>query len=491
MGAGSLDHAVQAPALPRASWIARALGKEGLLVFVVAVAACVPLFWDLMHGVTQDTWLALLAGQEVTTRGLPSHDAWSVITHGHRWVDQQWLGQLTFSGLFRLGGLRLVMLTCAAAETIALVLAVVAARRRGASSRVTTYLALLAFTSVTAGPRIQTLVLPLFVLLVVLISGDGRAPSPRVLLALPLLGLWANVHGSVILAAALVSIYGLIARRAHQPLIAVLLIAGPWACVFASPYAAALPGYYRQVLVGGDLGQFVVEWQPMRLMLFTVPFFALIALAVYLAGRIRRELTPAETAILVVTGVAALLAIRNAIWFALAAACLLPPLLARVMPERQLIERFNRRLGVFGIAVLVATATAVAAKPDAGRGPYPPAAAAAAAQAARPDGRIFATLTYADWLLWEQPRLRGRIAFDARLELLNTSQLEDLRDASTGRIRLGLLRDYRVFVIGDQETATVAALRDCGFRTAYVDHGIVVLARGHRRLTCAGVRYAP
>jgi hypothetical protein len=36
---------------------------------------------------------------------------------------------------------------------------------------------------------------------------------------------------------------------------------------------------------------------------------------------------------------------------------------------------------------------------------------------------VFATSPYADWLLWSQPQLTGRVAFDARFELLSTSQL--------------------------------------------------------------------
>lgn len=474
---GDGEHIAQERAFALTPRVASVLRSEGLLVFVVAVATSLPLVWDLYHGVTQDTWLAVLAGHEVATRGLPAHDLWTVVSLGHRWVDQQWFGQLVFSGLFGLGGLRLVMLGCAVAEAAALAAAVAFARRSGASARITAWTALLAFPSVPAVPRTQTLVLPLFVLLVILISRDSRAPSRRVLLTLPLLVLWANLHGSVILAAAMLSLYGLVAWRRHHPPVAALLIAAPWACVLASPYATVLPRYYRETLLSGDLGRFVVEWQPMRLMPITVPFFLLVALALYLSGRARGVLTRAEWLLLCVTGLAALVAVRNAAWFALAAACLLPPLLDRVVQHRPPVERMNRLLGIAGIVVLAGTIATVAVRPDAGLRPFPSRAAATAAHAAGRGGRVFATLTYADWLLWREPQLRGRIAFDARLELLDRSQLEELSDVSTGRVRLGLVRAYRVFVVDAGDSPAVAALRACGLERAYADRGVVVLTR--------------
>jgi hypothetical protein len=43
-------------------------------------------------------------------------------------------------------------------------------------------------------------------------------------------------------------------------------------------------------------------------------------------------------------------------------------------------------------------------------------------------GQVFADATYADWLLWARPELRGRVAYDARFELLDRSELTRLFD---------------------------------------------------------------
>jgi hypothetical protein len=107
--------------------------------------------------------------------------------------------------------------------------------------------------------------------------------------------------------------------------------------------------------------------------------------------------------------------------------------------------------------------------------PYPPAGAAAAAQAAGGNGRVYASLKYADWLLWEQPRLLGRVAFDARVELLTTPQIANIADVVGGRIDRDVYRDYRVFVV-EAGSPAAASLRACTVRTMYAGKGVVVLA---------------
>ena len=53
-------------------------------------------------------------------------------------------------------------------------------------------------------------------------------------------------------------------------------------------------------------------------------------------------------------------------------------------------------------------------------------AAVAASTAGDPRARVFANEAYADWLLWELPSLSGRVAFDARFELLTSRELHSI-----------------------------------------------------------------
>ena len=74
-------------------------------------------------------------------------------------------------------------------------------------------------------PRSQSLAYPLFVGVVWLLIADGLSPSVRVLLVLPLLAVWANLHGSVLVGVTVVLLHGLSAVRRRRA-VAGLLVCG-------------------------------------------------------------------------------------------------------------------------------------------------------------------------------------------------------------------------------------------------------------------------
>jgi hypothetical protein len=63
---------------------------------------------------------------------------------------------------------------------------------------------------------------------------------------------------------------------------------------------------------------------------------------------------------------------------------------------------------------------------------WPAAGAQAVAAAAGPNGLVLADDVHSDWLLWEQPQLAGRLAYDVRFELFTRKQLERLRAFRNG-----------------------------------------------------------
>src|SRR5439155_24847451 len=127
--------------------------------------------------------------------------------HGRRWVDQQWLAQLGYYGIYAVGGLRLALLTNAAVVAGSFAAAARLARARGGAARDVLYVSILGVVAIglsSSALRPQTLVLPLFVALTWLLIEDARSPSRRVFWVVPLLVLWANLHGTVTLAVLLV-----------------------------------------------------------------------------------------------------------------------------------------------------------------------------------------------------------------------------------------------------------------------------------------------
>ena len=468
-------------------------------------AFIIVLFCIYLVGITQsmpgqiasDTWMTLIYGREVAQHGLPSHDSLTIWAHGRTWVDQQWLGQLVYYGLFVLGGIRAVLAANALALAAGTGVALLAARRLGGSARSVTWLALLTFVVIAWSSwtvRVQSLLFVLFAALLWLLAADSRRPSRRVLLALPLLVLWANLHGTAFLGAALIVLRGasmLIERgrplRDRLPT-AALLLASPL-LLLASPYGFELVGYYHRLLLNPAFSQYVTEWAPTKLAIATAPFYFLGILAAWLAGRCAHRLNRFEQATLLVTFVLAMLAVRSVVWFMLSALILLPGALDGVFVSKWGSPRYryvNLLLGAGAplvCAILVAGAFVHSAAwftRD-----FPPAAADRVARVAAqdPQARIFANERFADWLVLEHPSLAGRVAFDGRFELLTSKQLKQIVDF---RIRLAgstrVIRGYRLLVLypvkNQEATVTRALLASPTRRAIYRGHHVVVIDQG-------------
>jgi hypothetical protein len=468
-------------ALPAFTSRLRALvERDALSIVVVAawtcvLAALVPLL------VVQDTFLALVDGRLIAAHGLPHVDTLTYWTLGRPWTDQQWGSHLVLYELARSGGLHLVVLAGIGCVVAALVVATVASRKLGASSRsaaIALLLPLVGYSSLMQ-VRTQSLALAPFVVVYGLLALDARRPGRRVLLVLPLLAVWANLHGSVALAAGLTALYGLtLVRRPAARTRALLLTVGAPLCVLASPYGLDLVGYYRTMLVSQPFASFIQEWQPPSVQAATAGFFVSAFVVTALWGRHQNILTSFERWALVLLLIGAMTAVRNAVWFELAAAVSFPRLLDAAWPSRIALTRSVRRvnvvLGSVAVAVALVAVTTALLRPVTSRSPG---AAAVVAAAAGNHGLVLADDADADWLLWEQPALAGRVALDIRFELLNRRELGQIsgfrlaapapwrRCGATARVvtfegsrELGLFRQAGVLAPGSR-----TIVRDAGF----------------------------
>jgi hypothetical protein len=469
------------------------LEREPFLVLVAALDA-VLLMLRLPGLVAPDTWLGFVGGRQVSTHWLPRHDTLTVWTRGTSWVDQQWLGQVLLYGTNAVAGLRLVVLANVAVLVTTFVMALVVARRGGASSRAVA--AVGAFAAFVMLPntvvRTQTIAYLLFVAVFWLLVEDARAPSAMVFLTLPLLVLWANVHGSAVLGVGLVVLWAVaLARRAvaqaereRRRMAGRALALGLVAplCLVSSPYGLELPHYYRSVLANDALARVVVEWRSPTFP-GQWPFFLLALVAIGLAARYAERLSLFEQLALLATLLAGLHAIRSIVWFALVVLMVLPRALDEILPtgHSPLRPRLNRALSLGAVLAVVALVGVVAARPAGWyAGDYPRAAADAVATAAArdPSLRVFSNEQYSDWLLWEVPGLTGRVAFDSRFELLRSDQLETIyrfRNES-GPGWFAASRNYRLLVLdpGDEGGAVDAVLGQPRTRVLYRDRRIAV-----------------
>ena len=417
-------------------------GLERNAFVVLAVAACSALgVANVRTELGSDSWYSLLSGRLIAHHGLPHHDTLTSLTLGRTWVDQQWLAHLGLYGLWALGGWRVALLSVVVLYTAALVILAGSARAGGASPRsvaivmVGSYLAGLTNTVY----RAQIPAFVLFALVLALLLADERRPSRRVYLVFPVLVLWANLHGSVVLGAALVTLWGAVfavsrLRRRDRaagwlPRAGVLLIA-PWLATLVSPYALELPGYYRRVLDNPELARASSEWAASTLR--GQPFFFGL-LAVGRRDRGARtsspdSVRPARAGRDRGDGRARdsqrhLVRVRRRRGAPGGAR----PGVARAPAADDAKLALNLALVGLGLAGASRASPGSQARPESwfeGRAPTAPLPPRSRRRLrADPSARIFADEEYADWLLFEEPALAGRIAYDIRYELLTSAQL--------------------------------------------------------------------
>ena len=473
-----------------------ALETSPFPIFLVSLVGVVLLTVFGPSLVVGDTWLTLMAGREIVDHGLPHTEELTVLGEGATWTDQQWLAQLLFYGAHELAGLRAVVVLDILLVLLALALAAGAARSAGASSRSTFLVGVLA---VLAGPwgwtiRAQTAALPVFAaVLWLLVDGYRTGVRRRTLLVLPLLVVWANLHGSVILGAGLtvvLAIAVLVRDRfsatsvpGFSPVPAVVLLVLSPACVLATPYGFDIVAYYDLMLVDAPFAEILREWQWSSPSGTTALFWALAAMAAGLLAlpRCRSRLSLFELVVLAVTLVGAVQAVRGVIWFALACAAILPValdgLLTRADPSAR---RVNTAISVASLAALAVALVVTLARPgDWFSQEWPDERVAAVREAtADPATRLFATDGTADWLLWRLPDLRGRIAYDVRFELYDAETLDRIsrygnRDGSEWK---SLADGYGVVIVDERGHLQVFRAEP-GARVAYRDDEIAIVVR--------------
>jgi hypothetical protein len=346
--------------------------------------------------------------------------------------------------------------------------------------------------------RTQGLAYPLFVAVLWLLARGAREPTRgRVYAVFPLLVLWANVHGSVTLGVGLAVLFGLALlgedlrhggpRAIRRRTIAFVI--GPPLCLFATPYGFSIIGYYRETLLNPTFGKAITEWHPVTsAMVFALPCLGLAAATIWILGRTGRRARIFDQLALIGLAGAAVFAIRNITWFALATGMLLPAYLAAVTAERRPACRrrtLNLAIASLAAAILAGSLIAVAARPASWFDSTYDKRTLASVQKVigqHPDARIFADVRYSDWLLWRDPALAGKLAYDTRFELLTKRQLLAIADlgAMLAPHQLNVLKGFTVLVLERSADYTNALLSRPGTHVVSKNSDAVVAVAADR-----------
>jgi hypothetical protein len=477
-------------------------GTDLLLGVAVALLGAI-LLAGAARSVSVDSWLAVLTGALVWAHGIPTHETLTVMSAGHRWIDQQWLAQLLDDGLVRLGGFGLLAVVNVALIVGPVAVAVTRARRLGAPARSVLLLLPVCLALITPSREIRTqeLAFPLFVVLVSLLSSDSRRSSRRVLW-------WANLHGSVTMAAGLVVLRALTLvweRRGawssaptwRRPL---ALIVGTALALLATPYGIAIIGYYHSTLLNSALRRAITEWQPVTSVTSTaIATFVALGLALITFALRRSRTTAWEKLALLALAVATVSVVRNAVFLGLLGLLVLPVSLGygptappahlsgaagRPTTVARRRGQINAGLALLALFAVLISVLATLARPASGLADsaQQPAllAAVRGATAADRSIRVLADGHFTDWLLWRDPALAGRMSNDVRYELLTSDQIRAITGVfGTRDDWRRTAHGYRLVVLRQAADAPLirALEREPGHRILFDAGGQLVILR--------------
>ena len=288
----------------RLSWLAAAAGSA--LCAAVAVVGA------------DARWLAALGAAITHARHIPSSIPYAAAP-SHDWVNVPALGELFFHGLWVLGGERGLVLGQAVAVAAMFALLVRDMRGSeapdGASALVLVALPFGAIASLFV-VRAQLFSLPLFALTLVLLRSESRARSRRIWLLVPLVALWSNLHGGVLIGVAVAAVYLVLERARRQPLTAAGVLLASCAALFATPGLGRTADYYAGVFHSEPAASGFGLWASLSLRNpLDLIFLALAIPLVWFAVRSRPRLW--ELACIAMLSAAAVHVSRNSIWLLL------------------------------------------------------------------------------------------------------------------------------------------------------------------------------
>jgi hypothetical protein len=288
-----------------------------------------------------DVYWHVAVGRDIwRTATLPHFDEYSHTFRGHPWIAKEWLSQLLLYGAYALAGWRGVATLAAGvvALTYGLLFLALACQMRAAVALGVATLAW-AFSMGHFIARPQIFADPLIVIWVAGLANAIERRKPPSFWLLPVMTLWANLHGSFTIGLAIAAGLALEAIF-HGPPSARAETARHWAtfliaaltCAGLTPYGYQPLLMTFQVFYGNEALQYVWEWRPRTLEAMGVnelTLYGLLFLALYCGVK----LPPLRLAALLCLIYLMLAHLRFAALFAISAPLLLAAPLTRQYPS--------------------------------------------------------------------------------------------------------------------------------------------------------------
>lgn len=404
-----------------------AVWQAAALLLPVALALAVPLS-------AVDLAYAVRAGAlTLEHREILRTDPFTFSARGAPWLNQQWLAQVAFALIHDAAGWPGLALVRGVLVGLALLLLFDTVRRAGLDRRRSALLTLAVF--VVAAPalalRAQLLAIVLFALALWLLETGRRRPVARWLL-IPVTIVWANVHGTFLLAPAAAVVAWAAGRRCDgdRPGPPVAIVAVTLLATLVNPFGPGIWTYALGLATSPIVAGLASEWQPISPT--SVPgllFLAAVVASIILVVRGPVRLPWPTVLWLLALAVLAVRAERAIVWWSMAAGVAFAPIIARLRLPPLARERRSPVNAVLIAALVLACFAALPwwrAGADEGGGLLTDAPADLTAQL---EGRLagetraYVSQPWASWVEYALPEVRTFV--DSRFEVVPAAAWED------------------------------------------------------------------
>ena len=211
-------------------------------------------------------WLVALGGEIAHRGSIPVGVPFAAAGTSH-WVNVPVLGELVFAGLDAVGPWGLISAQVIAA-TLSLSLIATGAARLGASPSPTSLMVLVVLVGALPAlgvVRAQMMSLPLFALLILLLHSEQRTPSRRIWWVVPMVAVWGNLHGAVLVGVAVAGCYLLFSKAPKSPRTAFATIGAMVSALWLTPGGLRTHEYYFGVMTNAAAGRGEGLWAPLTL----------------------------------------------------------------------------------------------------------------------------------------------------------------------------------------------------------------------------------
>ena len=413
---------------------------------------------DAMRYADTDLWGHVRFGQAMLSqRHLVLRDPYSYSAPGHLWRNHEWLCEVLMAALYNalgVAGLKLMKLLASAATMVLLVAGVA---ETGAPAAI--QLPILTLAAVSLAPQMQfrpQLFTFVFLAgLLAILARDNYGRRAPLWIAIPLLALWANLHGGFIAGVATLGTYGVFklagdlaaGRGSRRGLRVLSIAAGATIATLITPYGIDAWYAVGHALANPVTRIAVADWQPLYAamilswgtspagLVYFASMLAMLSGLAYCAARTPRQGDLPLLAVAALMAVAAFLSARNIALFVIAAAGPLARHLSAIRsrgssqntggPPDTAGERASIGPGVgFAVAIALAAYTGLFSNRLVGSTPFP-AGAVAFMQQHGLGGNLLGDFNWGEYLIWHNAP-RSRVFIDGRYDTVYPKRILEI-----------------------------------------------------------------